>query len=104
MRACRCFCHHATTANKNDQQQRGNPRGVRYFATEPDAAIPPFVELDNQLESLVASGCSCSGHHQRLKTFLTSAPKAPPPYLLLPPPNPFDPYGPTQADGDDTDD
>lgn len=104
---CRCKCHGSTAGNINEQKQRGNLAGVFYFATEDDAALPPMVAINDQLEVLVAIGCRCCEDHVRLKTFNPPPPNVPPIHLILPPPNPFDPTSDSQSpeggSDDDTD-
>lgn len=63
-----------------------------------------MVALHDQLEALVASGCSCRTYHHALRTFITPAPSARPPHLLLPPPNPFDPESESQQSDGGNDD
>lgn len=102
---CRCpFCHAHLVADLREAKHRGDDAGVAYFASEPGIHIPPMVPLHDELETLVAQGCSCRTYHHALRSFLTPPPKAIPPYLLLPPPNPFNPDSDSQSDGGSNDD
>lgn len=104
MRACRCPCHQSTVGDLRDAEQREDSSAVRYYATDDHLALPPFVDVGDELEALVAQGCSCRAYHFALRSFVTPPPKAIPPHLMLPPPNPFDPNADSQSDGGSDDD
>lgn len=86
---CRCPCHANLVGDLLDAEHRGDLAGIAYYATDDHMRLPPMVAVSDQVESLVASGCSCMTYHLVLRTHRR---------LPFDPPRP---YNPSQADGDE---
>ena len=94
-RHCACFCHHAGRGDLGDARQRLRctveehalrvvAREVVYRNGDDGNNVPPSVAYDDQLETLVALGCSCIMGH-------CSLPQPPEPRRRYLPPRPWRP-------------